>query len=181
MLQFKRGKRKVLADYAISDIYNFYTKMAKNSDKIVDRKLFKDIFKEFADEIVNMLVFENLDYTMPAGLGHLQIKKRKVAPRLDKNGELDARGIPVDYKKTKEYWSKLYPDKTPEEIRKIKGKPLIRELNSHTDGNVFSFSWDKTTSLTPNQTAYILKLTRKHQRLLAKAAKTVKDLDYYEI
>jgi hypothetical protein len=178
MLNYRRGKRKVIADYKTDDIYKFYKQ--KYGDEALSRKAFMKILKETLPELVKLMIFENFEFSMPARLGTMRIKKKLVEPKLDENGDLDVRSLSVNYKKTKELWEELYPDKTPEEIKEIKDKPLVRELNEHTDGYRFIWYWDRLTCNIPNQSAYSIDMTRTYDRQLSNAAKTIKNLDYYE-
>lgn len=177
MLQYKRGPRRIIADYKKEDLYEYYLEKYDNN---VNKIVYSQILKRFFSELIHLMIFENLEYNMPARLGALRIKKKLSKPRLDENGNLDLRGLPINWKKTKEYWQKLYPDKSPEEIKAIKDKPLVRELNEHTDGYKVMWKWDKITCNIPNQSIYQLDMTREYDRLLSKAAKTVKNLEYYE-
>lgn len=177
MLTFKRGKRKVLAAYASNDIYDYYK---THYDRVVSKSVFMKILKDLYAEIMNMIIFENLDFVLPAHMGSLRIKKKKIELSINKDGKLDKRRFTVNWKKTKEYWGKLYKDKTAEELKEIKDKPVIIELNEHSDGYRYTWFWDKTTCNALNQSAYYFDAIRKYDTLIAKASKTVRDLNYYE-
>jgi len=178
MLNYKRGNRKILANYKTYDIYKHYR--TKHGNDAVDRKTFMKVLKDILPQLILLMIYENFEFSIPARLGTLRIKKKLVEPKLDENGDLDVRSLSINYKKTKELWTKLYPDKTPEEIKEIKDKPLVRELNEHTDGYRFIWYWDRLTCNIPNQSAYSLDMTRTYDRQLSNAAKTIKNLDYYE-
>ena len=177
MLFFKRGKRKVLAEYKSKDIYRYYLSHYKRT---VPKSLFMQILKDIHGEVMNMIIFENLDFILPAGMGFLRIKKKKVELKLDKNGNVDKRRFTVNWKKTKEYWEKIYKGKTPGELKQIKNKPVIIELNEHSDGYRYLWFWDRLTCNARNQSAYYFDAVRKYDTLLAKAYKTVRNLNYYE-
>jgi len=173
---YRRGRRKIIADYSFEDIYKFYKE--QYGDEALPRGVVKEIYKRVFPEIVKLIIFETLDYHMPARLGYIKIKKRKVMPTLNEDGELDVHKLSINWKKTKRLWMKLYPDKTAEEIKQIPGKPVIRELNEHTDGYRFKWFWDKTTSNVKNQTAYYIDMTRSHDKMLAVASRT-NNLNFY--
>jgi len=177
MLTYKRGKRKVIADYKFNDIYKFYK---KNYDgrHLLSKQEVRALYKEMFPEIVKLIVLDNLQYRMPANLGYLRVKKKRVEPTLDNNGNLDTRTLSIDWKATKKLWQKLYPDKTADEISLIDNKPVIRELNEHTDGYRFTWFWEKLTSSLPNQSAYYLELTRDNDQILSKAGR-INNLNFF--
>jgi len=177
MLTYKRGKRKVLADYKFADIYKFYKE--QYGDKALDKAIVKKLYSRIFPEIVKLMVFNTLDYRMPAQLGYLRVKKKEVTPKLDENGNLDARNLSVNWKKTKKLWLSLYPDKTAEEIKSIEGKPVVRELNDHSDNYRMSWFWDKTTCNIKNQSAYYVDITRDNDKILSAGIK-MNNLNFYE-
>ena len=177
MIFFKRGKRKILAEYKIADIFKFYKE--KYQEKALSQKQAHDIWKTFYPEIIKYMIFNNYEYLLPYHLVSFRIKKRKIEPQIDENGNLDVGKLSVDYKQTKKLWEEKYPGKTAEELKEIKDKPLIRELNEHTDGYRCYWFWDKMTCTVLNQSAYSLEMTRTNKQLLSKAVST-NDLEFYE-
>ena len=177
MLTYKRGKRKVIADYKFDDIYKYYKK--NNPNNYVSKQTVRKLYKEMFPYIVKMIVLDNFQFRMPANLGDLRIRKKETTPVLNEDGELDTRRLSVDWKATKQLWKKKYPDKTAEEIKEIPDKPLIRELNEHTDGYRYVWFWDKLTSSVPNQSAYYLDMTRTNDQILSGASKT-NNLNFYK-
>lgn len=176
MLVYRRGPRKVLADYKFDDIYKFYKEV--NGAKALPKATVKEIYRRLFPEIVKLIIFENLDFRMPARLGYIRIKKKLTEPKIDEEGNLDTRSLSINWKKTKRFWQKLYPGKSGKELKLIKGKPLIRELNESTDGYRMIWFWDKTTSNVKNQNAYYINMTRDHDRLLTGALRA-NNLNYY--
>ncbi len=177
MLQFKRGKRKVLADYKLKDLYNYYSSEVKDP---VDKETYKRVLGKIYPEIIKMIIFENMEFYFPNRLGTFRIKKKLTEVKLTEEGEVDVRALSIDWKKTKALWVEMYPDKKPKDFKAIKDKPLIRELNEHTDGWRYTWYWDRFTSNIPHQSYYTLDLNREYDRLLSKAAKTINNLEYYK-
>jgi len=173
---YRRGKRKVLADYKFDDIYTFYKERYK--DKALPKNVVKKIYQKIFPEIVKLMVFDNLDYRMPARLGYIRVKKKLVGPKITESGELDTRSLSINYKKTKKLWQELYPGKTGEELKEIRNKPLVRELNDHSNNYRVIWFWDKTTSNLKNQNAYYINMTRDNDRILSSGVKTNK-LNFY--
>ena len=176
---YKRGNRKLIADYKTEDCYKFYKNKYKNV-KYVDRSTYSRILREFYNEVMRLIIYENMDFIMPAKLGTLRVKKKPISPKIDEDGNLDLRTLSVNWKKTNNLWRQQYPDKTPEEIRDIPDKHLIRELNEHSDGYRYLWYWDRVISNVKNQSCYKIDITRTHDRELAKAVKTVSNLQYYD-
>ena len=106
---FKRGQRKVIADYKFDDIYRFYKEV--HGSKALPKSVVREVYKKLFPAIVKMMVFDTLDFRMPSRLGYIRVKKKLVEPKLDENGNLDARRLSIDWKKTKKLWLKLYPGK----------------------------------------------------------------------
>jgi hypothetical protein len=177
MLYFKRGSRRILANYKMTEIYNFYKE--QYGDEALPKEKVHEIYKKLFPEIVKLMVFENLDYRMPARLGYIRVKKKEVGPKIDKNGNLDTRKLSVDWKKTKRLWEKLYPEKTAEEIKLVEGKPVVREMNEHSGDCRLYWQWDKLTSNLRNQSAYFLNMVRDADNVLSHAVKMNKNINFY--
>lgn len=176
-MNFKRGPRKILADYKLDEIYNFYKEL--HGEKALPRSTMREVYKRLFPAIVELMVFDNFELRLPARLGHIRVKKKLVEPKLDENGNIDARRLSVDFKKTKKLWQKLYPGKTAKELKAIKDKPLVRELNEDFNGYRVTWFWDKTICNIPNQSAYYIKMTRDNCRILSNGVK-YNNLNFYE-
>jgi len=177
MIAYKRGPSRVKADYKMDEIYVFYKE--RYGDKALPRSVVHKIFKRLFPGIIKLMVFENLDYRMPARLGSLRVRKKLVGPKIDKDGNLDTRDLSINYKATKKLWEKMYPGKTAEEIKAIEGKKIIRETNDHTDNYRLYWYWDKLTSNLLNQSAYYLDICRDGDMVLSHAVKH-NNLNFYE-
>jgi len=126
-----------------------------------------------------MIVFDTLDFRMPARLGYIRVKKKLVEPKIDENGNLDTRRLSIDWKKTRRLWDKLFPGKNKDELKAIKDKPLVRELNEDYNGYRVVWYWDKTTCNIKNQDAYYIDVTRDNDRILSRGVK-MNNLNFYE-
>lgn len=178
MLSFRRGAGLSNAEYVGKNCYKWYKKHHDGDDIIGSRK-FNEILKEAYSEIVKLMVFENFQFKMPQKLGYLRLKKKPLVMPI-KDGNVVTKYISIDWKKTKEYWEKIYPDKTPKEITEIKNKPLIRELNEHTDGYRLRWFWDKHNAVILNKEYYQFRMSRTNKQFLASSLRTVKNLNFYE-
>ena len=173
-----KGKRKVIADFKTKDIYKFYKD--KYGDKAKDFSTFCRVWDRFIEVRMQMIIFDNLELYMPYRLGSLRVRIGNSIYKLNRDGEVDMKRIPIDWKRTVDEWMVLYPGKSLQEMKEIKNKPLIRILNEHSDGKKLFWFWDKFTSNVKNKTAYRLEVTRDWDRMLSNKVKKTKRLDYYE-
>ncbi len=175
-MYFKRGKRKIISDYGLKDIYRFYK---ENSDQPVNYKIFSESIKEFNKIRLHRLIYENEGIRFPARIGGLMIRMINSTPVV-KNGKVDKSRTPIDWKRTLQHWRETYSDKTPEEWKEIPNKKMFYQLNKHTEGRTAYFFWDKITSNVRNQSAYRIEVSRLIKKELSFAIKTNKNLKYYE-
>ena len=181
MISFKRGKRKTIADYKTQDIYKHYKIKCKERNlEPVPYGKFAKILRVFNENRINLVIMENIEFHMPFRTGSIRVKKKEVKIKIKDNGDVDKRNLSINWKKTKEYWMKQYPNLTSEEIKEIPNKKLIYELNEHTDGFRFIYYWDKITCNIKNQSAYSFTATRTNKEKLTVALKTIRNLNYYE-
>lgn len=147
-------ERDIKITKATNDIYKFYK--SKYKDKALDERLFKDIYYELNKEISNLIITQSFEYRIPFRMGHLRIKKNKLKLRI-KDGNVDVAKNLVNWEATWDYWHSIYPDKTHKEIKKIKGKKRIYQMNNHTDGDIMRWFWDRKSSNVKNQNKYKFK------------------------
>jgi len=161
-------KDKLVSDYTSVEIYRFFI---KKYGKVIGKKLFTDILREFFSKIVDMLIFEGKELTMPHKLGNIRIRKNKVKVLLDKNGNVDKRRLAPDWGATRRMWKRIYPDKSWDEILAVPNKSMVYHENKHSDRYQHKWHWDKSTCLVKNNSAYSINMARGNDRKLAKALK----------
>lgn len=176
-MYYKRGKRKLLADYTTPDIYEYYK---DNIENPVSAQVFSKAIKDFNRMRMYRLIYHNDIIRFPARIGSLMIKMKLRTPSISDDGVVSKNGMPVDWKKTLAFWKKTYPDKNPNEWKAIPNKKLFYYLNTHTDGKLAYFYWDKLTSNVKNQSAYRINISKLIKNELNFAIKTNKNLIYYE-
>jgi len=160
--------RKLRTDYGAPEIYRHYCKTTGNPRNLTWAQ-YTEITKKFFTRVLESLIYKGIEFSFPNRLGNLRIKKSKVAARLNKYGNLDKRGYAPNWDATKKLWARQYPDKTPEELKSVKGKQIIYHLNRHTDGYLHKWVWDKSTRIAKNSSGYIIEVVRSADRKLAKA------------
>lgn len=163
--------------YTSKDYFNFYKANYKNY--INDYSMYMSILEDYYKEVLDAIIYKNLEFKMPFRLGSLRIKAKKSKVILDDNGNIRLNTAPPNWNKTLEHWNKIYEGLTKEEIKKIPNKKIIRHLNKHSSGKHMSWYWDKIISHLPHQNAYKLDINRNADRKLASAIKSGK-FKYYE-
>ena len=161
-----RGKNKIQVDYGIQDIYKYYI---DNAQYPLEYKKFKKTWLDLIKIFIHLIVYKNIDFAIPARLGILCARKRKVKAIIQEDGTVLKNKLGRNYKASWEKWLRDYPDKTPREIAKIKDKSYIYYLNDHSDGYKIKWKWDKFTTTVKNQSYYSLSITRDNKKELSNA------------
>mgnify|MGYP006969471479 FL=1 len=176
----KRSKSKIEIHVGINDFYKYY-KDNNTKNPLIDRKLYSKVIKENNEAISNAIIYDGMEFKMPARLGYLSVIKKKHKLKFDENGKVDVRYLPVDYQATKKLWARIYPGLSEEEILKIPDRKRVFHKNMHSDGYIYSWYYDKYTSNAKNKSVYYFKPTRTNTRNLAAHIKS-EDFDtiYYE-
>jgi hypothetical protein len=159
IIKKSRTKGKIKTDYGISNYYKYFTK--NNSEINIDGKKYKEIISEFNSGIVNLIIEEGLEYTIPYIGSTLCIRKDKRVPRIV-NGKL-YNPSPVDWVAT----NKLWEDDSEARSKKL----LVRYLNNHTSKYVFRIYFKKYNLYFINKQLFSFKVNRTFSRLLGKRIK----------
>lgn len=178
LVNFKRGKKQYPNSFTVKDIYKFYK---EHTDNPVSISLFRKILYSFHEDIIDRLIFKGETIRLFSNLGYLRIRKKRKKILLDENGKLIRKSLAVDWYKTKEMWTKKYPDLTTEQILEIplEERGLSYNINEHTNRCTFKFLWDTNSVKLPNKTYYTFDALRiQGNRKLAKALKTDSQLQY---
>ena len=157
MINFKRGLGKNNCDYVQKDIYKAFC--IANPNLQVDYATYDAITTAFNEFLMKDMIYNAVDVYFPFNLGTLGIRKYDCTPRVNSIGAVVMSQTPVDYKATKELWTRN------EEAREK--KKLVRHLNEHTDGYRYRFFWDKTTNNLKGKSLYQFVALRKFSRLLS--------------
>jgi len=162
---FKRGLRRYKTTYSYKDLYKFYKENTPKNH--VSYNTYIKVLRRYFDLIMPMIIEENLEIRLPAKLGDFRIRQLDYLIKLNDKGEIDKRHLTVNYKKSKELWAKKYPDKSTDELKEIKDKPLVYYLNEHSDGKLYQFFWDKILCKIPHQRYYKISIIRKWKNYLS--------------
>lgn len=172
---YKKGTCKYKADIKNPELYNFYKE--KFGESAVDSTTWAKAWNQFIDARLKMVVFDNLELTMPYRLGTLRIKLGGHVYKLNKKGDLQ---VKTDYGKTRKLWEKKYPDLTWEEIVQIEDKPRIYHTNDLTNGRTLHWHWDKFVCNHRNKKLYRIRIIRKFARMINEKIEKTKKYEYYE-
>jgi hypothetical protein len=144
----------------------------KNTKYYVDKKKYRNILNDLNEKVMNKIIEQSYEFILPYRLGTLKIIKRKLKIKTDEQGNIIKRKLPVDWKATKELWSK---DPKAKEM-KIK----VFNFNEHFNGYKCIFHWSKGKHNISGLKIYSFTPTRTHKRYLAKTIKSNIFIDYYE-
>ena len=153
------GKERVhnnKADYGISDYRDYYEKTYNK-----ECKHYSSIIKEFNKSLIDLILNDNLSYTLPFLLFEITIKKEKRTPRIV-DGKL-INNNPIDWKATNDLWNK-------DEDAKNK-KLRVRHNNYHSSGYIFKIYLKKFKSKIKFRSYFKIKPNRTFQRNLTKRIK----------
>lgn len=171
----KRGKSSYTRDYALKDCYDYY----KDKGGTLSYKKFRDIYEFYIANVMYHIIEKSADYRMPARLGDLAIRKKKIKMSLNEDGEVRYKNSKPDWNRTLKLWEDKYGTNDKEELKKIKDKPLLFYKNKHTSGYTFFIAWDKRVSNVKNQSKYLFIPARDFSRAIPKV-QNKKQIDYYE-
>lgn len=141
------------ADYGVPDYRKFYEN--KYNKKVPN---YTAILNMFNKQIIELILNEDLAYTIPHLYFEIMIRKEKRFTRI-KDGKL-VNHNPIDWKATKDLWEK---DSDAKE-RKIR----VRHNNYHTSGYIFRIFLKKFKCKVKNKSYYKIKPNRGFQRGLTK-------------
>jgi len=163
------GRYKV--DYGMGYFYSEYLKQP--SAEPLTQKQFTDIWKQYINKIMFMVIKDKYDFRLQAQLGRIYIVSKKMDFRFSENGNMIRKGISVDWPSTVKMWNE-----DPETYRT---KRVVYFFNEHSGRRKFRFYWDKRRCGVKNQSYYLFYPSRKWKRELAKWIKD-DDFDtiYYE-
>jgi hypothetical protein len=148
-------QHKVICDYGMGDYYKFY--LATYKEK-VDRNTYGNVITDFNEQLKELIILENLSYTMPGINFQLVLKKEKRKPKI-KNGKL-LNNIPVDWKSTNALWER--------DAEAKEKKLLVRYNNSHTSGYVFRVYFKKFGAKIKNRSVYKFQVNREFKRQISR-------------
>ena len=159
IIKNKRTEGKIKSDYGMTDYFKYFSKNNKDID--IDKFKYKKIISEFNNGIINLIIEDGLEYTLPYIGSTVCIRKDKRVPRIV-NGKL-YNSAPVDWVATNKLWA--------EDSESREKKLLVRYLNNHTSKYVFRIYFKKYNLHCLNKKLFSFKVNRNFSRLLGKRIK----------
>lgn len=170
-----RGKGKVEVHYGRKDMYNKYNKDVKEEHEMynVSYSEYSKVLNKFNKAITDAIMKDAYEFILPKRIGTIRIKKYKPKLRIDEEGNLKTKYLPVNWKATNELWETN--PKAKEE------KKRVYFLNNHSDGYRYIWYYSTYRSALNNKSLYRFIPTRTNKRDLAKLIKDDNFKgDYYE-
>jgi hypothetical protein len=164
------AKSKIEIHVGILDFFKYFKKTNEESE--IDYSTYSQVIKDLNEEISKAVILDGFEFKLPGRLGYISIIKKKHRLKTNENGKVDTRYLPVDFKKTKELWAEIYPDKTEAEILAMPDRKRVFHTNTHSDGFIYSWYYNKFTSNATNKSVYYFNPTRTNQRLLSAYVKS---------
>lgn len=170
MITYKRGPGKHNSDFRFADFYRYYISERDLCNKDITQAEYTAVLKDFHEMMTNLMIYKNIAFDIPY-IGKIAVVKGKNTGKMRNMGGKVISTFPVDYKKTKELWSR--DPKAKEE------KKIVYHLNENTDKYVMKVAWDKNKKLL-NQSAYKFTPLRRIKRKITEALKVTNyKVDFY--
>lgn len=135
----------------VIDSYKMYKKTTENP---VDLSTYRKITGEYQKFLIEKVVQEGKEVTLPARLGTLLIQGERDNPKIDDEGNVT--GLAISWGRTFKLWNS-----NPEAKAQ---KKLVYCTNEHTGGIRYSYLWRKKNVIILNKVLYSLILTRTNKR-----------------
>lgn len=136
----------------MKDAYRLYKKELTNT---VGRNTFMQLVSGFNDFVRNKII-EGHHVSFPEKVGSMYIMGSPVHPKVDEWGKI--RGLSVDWKATKEMWSR--------DPQKKEEKKVIYHFNEHTNGIRYRVRWSKKRMFIRNRDFYMFFFTRGNRKFV---------------
>jgi len=169
----KGAQGKNNANVRSQDFYRFYY---DHERKPIPYSKLKNLYKDLMSGVMQIML--DGDEAVIPNLGSFSIRSYK-PKKFDKNGNFLKPAI--DFGRSWEYWRKLYPDKTDQEITKVKSKPVLRYENRHSKGLKYMFYWDHSTLAIRGKQVYNFKPATQYNRKLSKIVKSDTEVSFESI
>lgn len=164
---------KIAVHVGIKDFFKYYKEKFKDSKhEQVNYQTYSRVINKVNEAIAKLIIYEGFEFRLPGKLGYISIVRRKIKLKLDENGKVDTRYLPVDYSATRKLWLETYPNLSYKEILEIPNKKRVYQVNKHTAGFTFKWYYSKFTSNAVNKSVYFFKPSRTNKRELASYIKS---------
>tara|TARA_R100001463_G_scaffold42850_4_gene89602 strand:+ start:7685 stop:8251 length:567 start_codon:yes stop_codon:yes gene_type:complete len=143
----------------------------RDSAFYVDYSTYCKVIDSFNKQLRDEILYNSFDFNMPYRLGLLGIRKKKLTPWINKEGEL-VNPLPIDWKATMDLWE------VDEEAKRLKKR--VRHYNEHTKGFIAQWYYSTTKATYQWKSAYSFIPCRTAKLDLSKILKDEDSkIDYY--
>jgi hypothetical protein len=147
---------RIKTDFGLSDYYKFYNEVYKNAHNKVEKEMYSIVLIEFLEAIRDQISLHNKAYILPHHLGTIELLKSKPEVVMDDEGNI--KGLPLDYKATKEL-----REATGDNTKKV------YHFNEATGGYIIKAAYRKYYAKFKNKSIYALHMNRTLTRNIKKA------------
>lgn len=149
---------KIKNSYGVYDYYKAYRKnKPKDKEFILTEKEYYNILRRMNDLLVDS-ISEGVEVNLPCRMGKIEIRRYKIEPRIDKEGNLIYKA-PIDWDATLKLW---YEDKEAK-----KDKTLIK-IESSSNFRIF---YNKMKATFNNKSVYLFNINRNLKKKVSDAIK----------
>lgn len=125
----------------------------------IDKTTYTKFLKIFFDEMIDKIIYENYEWSLPFRLGRIFIRKFQTKVKIEEGKVIN--NYPPDWNATLALWER------DEEARE--NKTVVKHLNKGTSGYVYRFMYSKRTANYKNKYAWWFKPTRQNKMKLKSA------------
>ena len=143
----------VHCQYGANEYFAYYKKHGGTLDRHQFGCILKDLNLAIAEQILSGYAFK-----MPARMGALVLTKRKEIVTI-KDGKV-VTNKRIDFKETLKMWAEFPETK--------EAKQVVRYLNKHTNGYIYSIAYNRGYATFTNKSVYSVQVNRYIKRKLAK-------------
>jgi hypothetical protein len=186
-MEKKKGKQKekYKAHVKSAEFYEFYSseyfkkhnptrnRVLIDRDNIfyVDYSAYCKVLDTFNKALRDEILYNSFDYNMPSRLGLLGIRKKKLTPWINEDGDL-VNPLPIDWKATNDLWAV--------DSQAKKQKKIVRHFNEHSKGYIAQWYYSTTKATYQWKSAYSFIPCRTAKLELSKIMKDEDNkIDYY--
>lgn len=150
-------KHRIKSHYGASNFYAYYK---KTNEDAVPQTIYSKVIKEYNSFVRDNISLKGNSYTIPVGMGLIEIRKQKVEISFNEDGTIK-NTLPVNWQETRKLWQ----DNPEAKEKKIK----IRFVNDHSDGFTFKLNYIRSRANYKNKSIYRIRFNRQMKRQLSKS------------
>lgn len=157
---------KITNSYGVKEAYTYYNKHKPKEKKFIMKDvLFYKIIRLMNNALIDSLLDGN-DLRFPANFGKLELRRYKLEPKLDDDGNLVYKA-PIDWEKTLKFWH---------ENEFARNNKILIKIEKHDN---FKLIYNKSKAKYKNKSYVFFKANRAFRKKITQACDN-KQLDAFE-